>query len=228
MRPLNPVWTRGSYPFRSGNNDSPRCSTFCAPGASWLHQRNTSLFGLILLSSTALRSHTRPSGVGQCRQRRMKERPQQLFRRQTGRNHSDAQNFLLTPSSSIDHSYQAHRSEQAATTRRMIKACRKEKKLKLLIASAEAAGLVDTSVLTAGLQTCGYQCWWDMLLWVLKTGERLQIPFNPITLSVLFKAMVCCFGASSVQAGSLLRRKESALHIARRVFGQVAPETELE
>ena len=228
MGPLNPGWIPRRFPVRSGNNESQRCSVSCAVGSSAQCQRHGLLFGLILLSSTALRSHTRPSGVSRCRQRRMKERPQQLFRRQTGRNHSDAQNFLLTPSSPTDHSYQKHRSEKAAKMRRAIKACRTEKNLKQLFTSAEAAGLVDTSVLTAGLQTCGYKFWWDMLLWLLKTGEKLQVPVNPITLSVLFKAMVCCFQASGVQAGSLLRRKASALHIARHVFSEVAPETELE
>ena len=197
--------------------------------------RSFSAWGVRLVSAVAAasctvrRSHTRPDSVGMARRRRMRERPREQFRRQTGRKPEDKGSFfLLTPSSPGELSYPKHRGEGSAQLRRRIDASKTEQQLRRHLAAAEAQELFDSSVLGASVQKCGYCLWWDMLLEVLDIGERLRIPCDPVFLSSLFKALVCCLQAHYLSAKELLNRKTAAFKIAEPMFDKIPPKTELD
>ena len=120
---------------------------------------------------------------------------------------------------------QEGRSDQAAGVRKAVKTCRSKQSLMRRLASAERQGLLDTSVLAASLQTCGYHRWWKALQEVMDLGARLQIPFNGIATSVLFRALLSCVQAFTVSPQRLSRRKTRAFRLARQVMGNFVPET---
>ena len=184
------------------------------------------LFQMVALRLPGLRSHSRPEEVGLSRQNRMRCRPRENFVGPTGRKKEKQEHFLAAP---VDPSRQRYsgRGEQTARARFQMKQSRSAKQLLSTFRRFMADGMVDASVVGAALQRCGHGRWWDALLQVLDLQEKSRIVLDFVGHSLLLNAMGSCLTCHNCTDLEKDARKQRALKIAKRIWGQASPSTSL-
>ncbi|CAE7028482.1 unnamed protein product [Symbiodinium sp. CCMP2592] len=184
-----------------------------------------------MAASQLRHSHSRPHQVPFLQRERAMLRPAESYTAATGRSRSKTKEPLYFTTTPTDPKRikSPHRNNKFSHWRAGLKDCGKPADLLQILSDAFAAQEVDGSVISAAIQTCGHQSWWETLMHVHNSAVDHKVKFDAVERTIFINALAACLKGSRCRPSELSTRKDRALSLSKQAWKRMpSPSSELD